>query len=50
MRFEPGETRTVTLVANAQSRGAPTLSAGAIARNFDRASGLLPDYDDEQTR
>jgi len=50
VRFEPGETRTVSLVANAQSMGAPTVSAGALARTFDRASGLLPDYDDEQTR
>ena len=50
VRFEPGETRTVSLVANAQSMGAPTVSAGALARTFDRASGLLPEYDDEQTR
>jgi urease subunit gamma/beta len=50
VRFEPGETRNVSLVANAQSRGGATLSAGAIARNFDRASGLLPDYDDGETR
>jgi urease subunit gamma/beta len=50
VRFEPGETRTVSLVTNAQSLSAPTMSAGALARTFDRASGLLPDYDDEQTR
>jgi urease subunit gamma/beta len=50
VRFEPGETRDVSLVANAQSLGIGTLSAGALARTFDRASGLLPDYDDEQTR
>lgn len=50
VRFEPGETRDVSLVANAQSPAAPTVSAGALARTFDRASGLLPDYDDEQTR
>jgi urease subunit gamma/beta len=41
IRFEPGETRTVTLVANATS----TTSA---ARTFDRASGLLPDDEDER--
>lgn len=50
VRFEPGETRTVTLVTNAQSRGTPSLTPGALARNFDRASGLLPDFDDEQSR
>ena len=50
VRFEPGETRNVSLVANAQSIGTPSPSPGAIARTFDRASGLLPDYDDEQTR
>jgi urease subunit gamma/beta len=50
VRFEPGETRTVSLVANAQSAHPSTISPGALARNFDRASGLLPDYDDEQTR
>lgn len=50
VRFEPGETRNVSLVANGQSIGTPSLSPGAIARTFDRASGLLPDYDDEQTR
>ena len=50
VRFEPGETRNVSLVANAQSLGTATVSPGALARTFDRASGLLPDYDDEQTR
>ena len=48
VRFEPGETRSVSLVANAQSLGGPTMSAGALARTFDRASGLLPDYTDEE--
>jgi urease subunit gamma/beta len=46
VRFEPGETRTVTLVANANSLGRVSLSPAAIARTFDRASGLLPDFDD----
>jgi urease beta subunit len=50
VRFEPGETRTVTLVENAKSsRPANRLSPAAIARNFDRASGLLPDDDEEET-
>jgi urease beta subunit len=45
IRFEPGETRSITLVAN------PTVnplreepSPAVIARSFDRASGLLPDF------
>jgi urease subunit gamma/beta len=48
VRFEPGETRTVTLVENARGAPAPTVgSPSEIARSFDRASGLLPDFDDE---
>jgi len=50
IRFEPGETRSVTLVANA-TRGAPgedERSPASIARTFDRASGLLPDYEDDR--
>ncbi|MBX3192103.1 MAG: urease subunit gamma [Labilithrix sp.] len=43
VRFEPGETRTVTLVDNARSNDV-AISAAAIARSFDRASGLLPDF------
>ena len=50
VRFEPGETRNVSLVANAQSARPQALSPGEMARSFDRASGLLPDFDDEQTR
>ena len=49
VRFEPGETRTVTLVENAGSPTAVTRSAAAIARQFDRASGLLPDFYDDET-
>lgn len=48
VRFEPGETRTVTLVDNAGDPGAVTKSAAAIARSFDRASGKLPDFDLEE--
>jgi len=48
VRFEPGETRTVTLVANAQSPHGTT-TASEIARSFDRASGLLPDFDDDES-
>jgi urease beta subunit len=44
VRFEPGETRTVTLVANASSGGDVEGSrATDVARFFDRASGKLPD-------
>ncbi len=50
VRFEPGESRTVTLVENATSGGQrPTISPAKIARTFDRASGLLPEYDDGDT-
>lgn len=50
VRFEPGETRTVTLVESASSDVRVTPTAGSLARTFDRASGLLPDYDDGETR
>ena len=50
VRFEPGESRTVTLVESSSSANPAKVSAGAIARTFDRASGLLPDYDDDLTR
>jgi urease subunit gamma/beta len=44
VRFEPGETRTVTLVANAVSElPASALTAREIVRQFDRASGRLPE-------
>ena len=49
VRFEPGESRRVTLVENATSGGAKRVSPAKIARTFDRASGLLPEYDDGDT-
>lgn len=50
VRFEPGESRAVTLVENATSAGQRrTVSPAKIARTFDRASGLLPEYDDGDT-
>jgi urease subunit gamma/beta len=43
VRFEPGETRTVTLVANGVSAIPSTsLSPRELARRFDRASGKVP--------
>jgi urease subunit gamma/beta len=53
VRFEPGETRAVTLVENATSVGPAgrlVVSPATIARTFDRASGLLPEYDDGDTK
>ncbi|AKV02367.1 Urease beta subunit [Labilithrix luteola] len=45
VRFEPGDTRTVTLVENgSSSREGP--SAADIARNFERLSVHLPDADE----
>lgn len=35
VRFEPGETRTVTLVANGSSPGVATTRAGDVARSFE---------------
>ncbi len=50
VRFEPGESRQVTLVENASSNvPARGISPAKLARTFDRASGLLPDYDDGET-
>ena len=50
VRFEPGESRAVTLVENATSGGQRrVVSPAKIARTFDRASGLLPEYDDGDT-
>jgi urease subunit gamma/beta len=51
VRFEPGETRSVTLVANAATAaGAEVESPASIARAFDRASGLLPEHESEDDR
>jgi urease subunit gamma/beta len=51
VRFEPGETRTVTLVDSGSSAVRPSAAFPAeIARTFDRASGLLPDFDEESER
>lgn len=53
VRFEPGETRSVTLVENATNTPVPhqlIVSPATIARTFDRASGLLPEYDDGETK
>ncbi len=49
VRFEPGETRSVTLVDNgASSAAGDGRSPGSVARTFDRASGLLADFEEEQ--
>jgi urease beta subunit len=50
VRFEPGETRTVSLVANAavEEMGGEGRSPSLIARAFDRASGYLPDFEGQQ--
>jgi urease subunit gamma/beta len=53
VRFEPGETRSVTLVENSSQDSSPrpiTISPASVARGFDRASKLLPDYDDGATK
>jgi urease subunit gamma/beta len=48
VRFEPGETRSVTLVDNGASAADPSARSPAeIARTFDRASGLLPDLEED---
>ena len=49
IRFEPGETRDVTLVANA-AMPVPSgdKSPSRIARSFDRTSGLLPEDNDRE--
>jgi urease subunit gamma/beta len=38
VRFEPGETRTVTLVANAETPPVPSLNPTQLAKQFERAS------------
>ena len=43
VRFEPGETRTVTLVANAETAPTPSLNPRQLAAQFERASGKLPE-------
>ncbi len=43
VRFEPGETRTVTLVANATTEDVEGTRAMDVARYFERASGKLPE-------
>jgi urease subunit gamma/beta len=48
VRFEAGETRSVTLVDNVQSALTNSLAPAEIARNFDRASGLLLDLDKDE--
>jgi len=47
VRFEPGETRTVTLVEGSSSANPPQVSPGAVARTFHRASALPPEFDRE---
>ena len=50
VRFEPGETRTVTLVANGFSHAAledTSASPASIAKRFNRESERLPDFDGE---
>jgi urease subunit gamma/beta len=49
VRFEPGDTRSVTLVDNGTSPFALSTPASTspASRNFDRASGLLADPDAE---
>lgn len=48
-RFEPGETRCITLVDNAvgEAHGSQ-VSLRDIARQFDRASDMLPDTDEDE--
>lgn len=47
VRFEPGETRSVTLVESARSAMVASPSASTMARTFDRASGLLPEPEED---
>lgn len=42
VRFEPGETRTVTLVVNAETPVIPSLNPSQLAMTFDRASVTPP--------
>lgn len=48
VRFEPGETRDVTLVDNAVTSSLAQATAGEIARSFDRASSLWPQAEDDR--
>jgi urease subunit gamma/beta len=44
VRFEPGETRSVVLVENGSAAVPPgALGPAALVREFDRASGMLPE-------
>ena len=43
VRFEPGETRTVTLVTNAETPLVASLNPTQLAQHFDRVSGKLPE-------
>lgn len=45
VRFEPGETRTVTLVDNAETPPVVSMNPSQLAQHFDRASGKLPEVD-----
>lgn len=45
VRFEPGETRTVTLVANAETPPVLSMTPSQLAQHFDRASGKLPEVE-----
>ena len=46
VRFEPGETRTVTLVENSSSAGDGP-SPASIAKRYDRASAVLPELPED---
>lgn len=48
VRFEPGETKTVSLVANGASMVLAVETASEIAMRFDRASGRVPDAGEPQ--
>ena len=45
VRFEPGETRTVTLVTNAETPPVPSMNPTQLAQHFDRVSGKLPEVE-----
>lgn len=45
VRFEPGETRTVTLVENSETPPVLSLTPRQIAQQFDRVSGKLPEVE-----